>query len=362
MAKGSEDVYVYAGVTRWGGGGSQTAKPNTLGGVFRLRVGDSSWEHMMSGFPDVVHVHCITIHPQTPEICFAGSHDGVFRSTDRGATWCRMHLEPRNRQIWSITFDPHDARRMFAGASPTGVFRSEDAGESWKEIPSGAIADRLSMGTFKNRVMRIAIDPQDSRVMCAALEVNGTMSSDDGGESWTDRNGPLMKLADEPRLKSKILTSSEQEGMLDVHAICICPTGSRPAFLANRMGIFKSTDNCRTFADLEVGHYSEFTYGRDIRASVAEPGVLYAALSVSSQGNTGSVARSTDQGQTWTRFDRGVEPKSTITGVAQHPKREEIVFFSARKGQVFGTTDAGRTFDSFPLPSGCEGVYAVACG
>lgn len=362
MASGSGDVYVYAGVTRWGGGGSQTAKPNTLGGVFRLRVGDSSWEHMMLGFPEVVHVHCITIHPKTSDISFAGSHDGVFRSTDRGATWRRMNMEPRNRQIWSIAFDPHDSRRMFAGASPIGVYRSDDSGESWREIPSGAIPDRLSMGHFKNRVMRIAIDPQDSRTMCAALEVNGTMSSNDGGETWTDRNDPLVKLAEEPELKSHILTSSDQEGMLDVHAICICPTESRPAFLANRMGVFKSNDNCRTWTDLHVGRYSEFTYGRDIRASVSEPGVLYAALSVSSQGHTGSVARSTDQGQTWSRFDRGVEPKSTVTSIGQHPKKSEIVFFSARKGQVFGTVDAGRTWNSYPLPKGCEGVYAIACG
>jgi photosystem II stability/assembly factor-like uncharacterized protein len=362
MASGSGDIYVYAGVTRWGGGGSQSAKPNTLGGVFRLRIGESSWRHMMTGFPDVVHVHCVTVHPQASEICFAGSHDGVYRSMDHGATWRRMELEPRNRQVWSITIDPHDSRRLFAGASPTGVYRSDDGGESWREIPSGAIPDRLTMGNFKNRVMRIAVDPEDRQTVCAALEVNGAMSSENGGETWTDRNDHLLKLAEDPGLKSQILTSLDQEGMLDVHAICINPVGSRAAFIANRMGIFKSSDRCRTWTNLEVGRYSEFTYGRDIRASVAEPGVLYAALSVSSQGHTGSVARSADQGKTWKRFDHGVEAKSTITSIGQHRKRSEILFFAARKGQVFGTEDAGRTWRAYPLPSGCEGVYALACG
>jgi photosystem II stability/assembly factor-like uncharacterized protein len=362
MASESQNIYVYAGANRWGGGGSQSAKPDTLGGVFRLRVGDSSWEHMMTGFPEVVHVHCVTVHPQAHEIVFAGTHDGVYRSTDHGATWHRTNFEPRERQIWSISFDPKNSKRLFAGASPTGIFRSDDGGDSWTEVKSGTIPDRLSMGTFKNRVMRIAIDPQDQNVMCAGLEVNGAMSSDDGGKTWADRNDPLMKMAEEPRLKSQILTKADEEGMLDVHAICILPAGSRPAFLANRMGIFKSTDNCRSFSDLHVGRYSEFTYGRDIKASVAEPGVLYAALSVSSQGPTGSVARSTDQGETWKRFDHGVEAKSTISSVTQHPEKSEIVFFSARRGQVFGTTNAGRTFETYTLPSGCQGVYAVACG
>jgi len=206
-----------------------------------------------------------------------------------------------------------------------------------------------------------AIDPQDQSRMCAALEINGSMSSADGGRTWADCSGDLVRLADDEKRKSRILTESDAEGMLDAHAVCISPAGPRAAFLANRIGIFRSLDNGRTWEDLEVGRYSAFTYGRDIRASVGEPGVLYAALSASSQGNVGSVVRSADQGETWSRFDHDVAPQSTVMSIGQHPVRSEIVFFAARRGQVFGTVDAGKTWQTFPLPAGCEGVYSIAC-
>jgi photosystem II stability/assembly factor-like uncharacterized protein len=360
--QGNGNGYVYAGVTRWGGGGSQSAKPGTLGGVFRMPVGGDEWTHMMTGFPEVIHVQCVTIHPRSRNVVFAGTHDGVYRSGDHGATWARMKLEPGGQQIWSITISPHDHRIMFAGASPIGIYKSEDGGESWQRVAGGSIADRLSMGNFKNRVMRIAVNPRDPRKLCAALEVNGAMASEDGGETWSDRNDALMRFVNEPRLRSQILTKSDAEGMLDAHALCMMPTDSETAFLANRMGIFRSRDNGRTWQDLEVGRQSEFTYGRDIRPSLCEPGVLYACLSVSSQGQTGSVVRSGDGGETWKRFDHDVTPHSTAMAVALHPDRPEFVYFAARKGEVFGTKDAGRSWQSYRLPAGCEGVYCVACG
>ena len=80
----NDPKFVYAGVTRWGGGGSKAAKPDTLGGVFRMKLGDYRWEHMMTGFPEVVHVHCITVHPKDKNVIFVGTQDGPYRSSDRG--------------------------------------------------------------------------------------------------------------------------------------------------------------------------------------------------------------------------------------------------------------------------------------
>jgi len=104
------------------------------------------------------------------------------------------------------------------------------------------------------------------------------------------------------------------------------------------------------------------TYSRDIRVSPQDPATLYACLSVSSQGGTGSVCRSTDSGATWKRFDHSVEPKSTVMAVGLHPDNPDVVFYAARQGQVFGTEDGGRSWREHAMPSGCIGVYAIACG
>ncbi len=361
MPSSSEPTYVYAGVTRWGGGGSKAAKPDTLGGVFRMKLGDYHWEHAVNGFPDVVHVHCITPHPKDRSLLFAGTHDGPYRSTDRGGHWERMRFSPRDLQVWSIAFHPHDPRIMFAGTSPVGVYRSTDGGESWAPVPKVSAPDRLQMGTFVNRVMRIAIDPSNPDEMYASLEVNGAMRSLDGGASWADCGDSLVALSERPELKSKILTPFESEGVLDAHAICISAGRPGGPIIATRMGLFGSPDRGGHWEDLRVKRFSPMAYGRDVRVSPQDPATLYACLSESSQGRTGSVCRSTDSGATWKRFDHSVQPKSTVMAVALHPDDPDVVFYAARQAQVFGTQDGGKTWREHAMPSACKGVYAIAC-
>ena len=48
--------------------------------------------------------------------------------------------------------------------------------------------------------------------------------SNDGGESWTDLSQALIDLSEKPHLKSKIVSNTYNEGMLDSHAIAISPT------------------------------------------------------------------------------------------------------------------------------------------
>jgi photosystem II stability/assembly factor-like uncharacterized protein len=360
MPASTEPKYVYAGATRWGGGGSKSAKPDTLGGVFRMKLGEYRWEHVVNGFPDVVHVHCITVHPKDKNVLFAGTQDGPYRSTDRGDHWERMRFSPRDLQVWSIAVHPGDPRIMFAGTSPVGVYRSTDGGDSWSPVREVKAPDRLQMGTFVNRVMRIAIDPSKPEEMYASLEVNGAMRSLDGGATWTDCGDSLVSLSERPELKSKILTPFESEGMLDAHAICISARRPGGPIVATRMGLFGSSDRGSHWEDLRVKRFSPMTYGRDIRVSPHDPATLYACLSESSQGSTGSVCKSTDFGATWKRFDHSVQPKSTVMAVALHPDDPNVVFYAARQAQVFGTEDGGKTWREHAMPSGCKGVYAIA--
>ena len=59
-----------------------------------------------------------------------------------------------------------------------------------------------------------------------ALEVNGVIRSTDSGETWADCSDDLIRLSELPHLKSKIVSDSFSEGMLDGHAIAISPARS----------------------------------------------------------------------------------------------------------------------------------------
>lgn len=356
MSKG----HVFAGVVRWPGGGQQSAPPDTLGGIFRMPVGGDTWEHLSRGLPDECHVPCLTVCPHDGNRIYAGTQDGPYVSTDGGDSWRRLDFPRHDRQVWAIAVHPRDPRRLYVGTSPLGMFISEDGGASWRDAPSAVLPDATEMGNFRNRVMRIAFNPANSEEIFAALEVRGVIRSIDGGKTWADCSDHLIELSKQDHLKSAILTTCEAEGMLDVHAVAISAAAPETPILAVRMGLFRSDDHGAHWRDYEMRKLSPIFYGRDVRISPHDPRTIYATLSTAASGETGTVWRSTDLGQSWARFDTPTRAASTMMAVVPSPRDAAVVYAAARKGEVFGTVDGGATWRETPLPKGCTGVMALA--
>ncbi|HQT79780.1 MAG TPA: hypothetical protein PLD10_22275 [Rhodopila sp.] len=344
---------VYAGVAGYVGRADQKG----LVGVFTRAPDSGQWAHVLAEH-EAFTVH---VHPTDPDVVFAGTSDGVYRSTDRGRTFQRADFPDKGIQIWSFLVDSGNPRLVYAGGSPITMFRSEDCGETWRRLPDPAMPDRAAM-PFACRVMRMAQHPLKPGTIYAALEVNGVMRSEDGGESWTDCSQDLIRLAQLPHLKSKIVSDTYNEGMLDGHAIAISPADPDKVIVAVRMGLFETTDQGATWQDMEVGRFSPTTYGRDIKVSPQDGNTMYAALSVAAASKDGGLYRSTDKGATWRRFDK-VQVHGTIMSVALHRTDPNTVCLGARYGgEIYGTEDGGATWQAMPLPAGVKDIYAVAVG
>lgn len=345
--------HVFAAVGGYYGAADKTGKA----GVFRNQVGDDGWSYVLKD----LETFTVFVNPRDPSMVFAGTMDGVYRSTDAGATFKRANFPDKGVQIWSFMIDPANPKRMLAGGSPVSIYRSEDGGESWKKLPDPALATRATM-PFACRVMRFAPHPRKPGEIFAVLEVSGVMRSTDGGESWSDCSEHLVKLSEqEPRLRSKLVSDTEAEGMLDGHAICTSSADPDSVIIAVRMGLFRSTDQGKTWQDLRVDRFSPFTYGRDIRVSPQDPKTIYACLSVAASSKDGALFRSTDIGNTWQRFDK-VQPHGTLMSVTLHPSDAKQVYVAARYGEVFGTQDGGATWRETPLPKDIQHIYALSCG
>lgn len=353
MGNSSSLSHVYVGAAQWTAG--------TRAGVFRQAVGDDRWERLGKGLPETAYVQAITVHPTNRDVVYLATQAGPYRSTDRGERWERLPFPDDGGQVWSILVHPARPRALYAGTSPVGVFRSDDGGDTWRRLPNAMQPEHVKM-PFPCRVMRLAVDPARPGALYAAVEVGGVMRSPDDGDTWEDCTADLLRLAELPHLKSRIASDTDIEGMLDAHALCVSAAQADTVVVALRMGLFRSADRGTTWQDLEVGRFSPLTYGRDVRVSPHDPRVLYACLSPAARSQDGSLYRSQDLGATWTRFDHGVKAESTMMAVALHSGDPDQVYCVARKGQVFGTQDGGRTWREHRLPEGVEDVYAIACG
>lgn len=349
----ADQSYLFAGVAGYVG------RPDAEGdvGVYRRAIGDGAWQHVLAE----VETFSVHVHAGDPSVVLAGTEDGVWRSTDHGATFARADFPDAGKQIWSFLVDSRDDNRIYAGASPIAVYRSDDRGASWRRLSDVGVAEHCKV-IFDARVMRMVQHPTRPDELYAALEVNGVIRSMDGGETWDDCSKHLIELSEQEHLKSKIVSDTFAEGMLDVHAITICPSRPDDVLLALRMGLFRSADQGRTWQDMEVGRFSPTTYGRDVRIAPQDPKTLYAALSVAAASEDGGVYRSCDAGETWSRFDK-VQVHGTIMSIGLHPRDADQVYIGARyKGEIFGTTDGGETWAEMPLPGEVKDIYAVACG
>jgi photosystem II stability/assembly factor-like uncharacterized protein len=132
---------------------------------------------------------------------------GIFKSTDAGAHWISASTglpgDPQNQGflITTLTVDPRNPNTVYAGSlmqglnsAGTGLFKSTNGGQSWK---------RAGLDGFGSRVDILAIDPQDSNIIYAAVykrpyvwpvDPNGfgfLFKSTNGGATWTGINSGL---------------------------------------------------------------------------------------------------------------------------------------------------------------------------
>jgi len=67
-----------------------------------------------------------------PQILYASSGDGVFKSTDAGASWQTMNTGLPDTRIVSVTIHPTQPSRLYAAAASGQVFSSINGAANWQ--------------------------------------------------------------------------------------------------------------------------------------------------------------------------------------------------------------------------------------
>ena len=93
----------------------------------------------------VIH---LAIDPIHPNILYAGTISGVFKSVDSGASWRAINEGlPGNNPVNTLVINPKDSNIIYAGTEFRGIFKSIDGGENWVSANNGiACGPPLIMG------------------------------------------------------------------------------------------------------------------------------------------------------------------------------------------------------------------------
>ena len=178
------------------------------GGLWRTDNHGTSWTPLFDDQPTST-IGDVELHQANPNLIWVGTGEpqnrqsspwgnGVYKSTDAGATWTHMGLE-ETKHIGRILIDPRDPDIVYVaavgdlwGPNPQrGVFRTTDGGRSWESVlyvdeHTGAID--------------MAMDPADPRTIFAAMYQrrrtgfgfngggpgSGLYRTVDGGETWVE--------------------------------------------------------------------------------------------------------------------------------------------------------------------------------
>lgn len=182
----------------------------TGGGVWKTTDYGASWHNVSDGFFSTGSIGAVQVAPSDPDVVYVGtgSHKirsnvitgkGVYRSTDGGESWTFLGLEDAG-QIGALEIHPEDPDRVYVAAlghpfgknEQRGVFRSTDGGESWEKVHF--LSDSVGAAD-------VELHPTDPSVVystmwrgerkpwtiisgCAAPCGDGIWRSDDGGDSW----------------------------------------------------------------------------------------------------------------------------------------------------------------------------------
>ncbi len=376
---------------------------STGGGLWKTADAGETWANISDGFFKTGSVGAIAVAPSDPNVIYVGmgehavrgvmtSHgDGVYRSTDAGATWSHLGLTV-TRHIARIRVHPTDPDLVYVAAQGAvhgpnperGIYRSRDGGKTW------ALVHKVSETAGASD---LAMDPTNPRILYAAYwdhqrlpwqvrsggPGSGLWKSVDGGDNWSKLGGGLPGLMGktgvsvspvDPNLVWAIV-EAEQGGLyksedagktwrrtssdraiqtrswyyMEVYA----DSRDRETVYVLNAPFLRSIDGGRTFQEIQVGHGDT----HDLWINPADNRVMIL-------GDDGGAEVTTNGGKTWsTQNNQPTAQFYRVNTDNRFPYRvyggqqdNSSVAILSRNPAGFGITDR----DWFGGP-GCESAY-----
>ncbi len=219
---------------------------------------------------------------------------GVYKTTDGGTTWNKIFYVGPGTGCSDVIIDKNNPAILYAsmwqfrrtpwsfssGGENSGLFKSTDSGKTWNKIHSGFPSGKLGR-------IAIAVAPSDSKILYAVLETEkdadkGLYKSLDAGASWEKLNGDFglvvrpfyfSRIVVDPKnpdvvVKGGLFGSISRDGgktfksmgnmHADIHDVLFDINDSDRMYVGTDGGVYRSWDGGITMEIVENMPVSQF--------------------------------------------------------------------------------------------------------
>ena len=295
-------------------------------GVYLTTNRGVSWTQVLTNT-----AFALAVSPQfaTDATLFAAGTDGVYSSTDGGASWIShtVTTETATETVWihalaiSPAFDTDGT--LFAG-SAQGLFRSTDRGKHWQAVDTYPGSDVRSLAlacTWSSTPI----------LLVGSTNGIGIYRSDDGGASWQQGKG---------------LTP------LEVTQLLRGPDPFQLTVATARHGVYKSSDLGSTWRFAGLGG-PEGIHTVALSPNYSLDHTMLASIPA---GAGLSFYRTTDGGTNWESLTSSDYPGGGLAFSPAFPV-DPVVFATGQHGKVLRSTDLGETWEPVGTPP--TGTYSL---
>lgn len=290
----------------------------------------------------------------------------IFRSTDLGRSWKEAAQPPAfapavegmagrsvDHTFWLTPGHPEEADVWYAGTSPQGLFRSSDGGATWQ--PFSCINDdpqyRKWMGSAQDgtpdgpKLHSIIVDPRNAEHMYIAMSGGGVHETLDCGRTFS----PLIGNLDVVEGFDKAVATFH-----DPHCVRLCPSDPDRLYQQNHCGIYRLDRPSGRWVN--IGHSMPQAVGsigfpivvhpRDSETAWVFPMDGTTVWPRTSPGGMPAVYVTRDGGSNWQRLDAGLPECQawwTVKRQAMTADRQDPVglYFGTTSGELWASRDEG---------------------
>ena len=294
-----------------------------------------------------MRINSLSISPDhdTDQTIFTGTDDGVFKTTNSGASWISQYIDiSYSNIIHSVIVSPNygSDQTVFAGTNDDGIFKTINGGEVWTPVNDGIPSYYPPLISITS--LAISPDYTNDQTVFAGTNRTGIYITTNGGTTWSAVNAGLPDITN--TWVTSIAISPYYANDRTVYAVILDggiykTTSAGADWIAVNSGIpnswitslaispnyasdqtvYTGTANDGSFKTVNGGtSWSESLRYGNIFSLTITPNYSDSQTVYAGSSNNG-IYRSTDEGTQWVAINDGLPPSGwyTVNSLAASP-------------------------------------------